>query len=74
MSAALSVSFAVIVMLRTLFTVARDVLALLLYMVRSARDGLIVSISTLGPVIFSGVTLNTFPVLSYAVMLNVIRL
>ena len=43
MSAALRVSFAVIVMLRTLFTVARDVLALLLYMVRSARDGLIVS-------------------------------
>ena len=48
----------------------QDVLALLLYMVRSARDGLIVSISTLGPVIFSGVTLNTFPVLSYAVMVN----
>ena len=57
-------------MLRILFTVARDVLALLLYMVRFARDGLIVSITTLFPVIFSGVTLNTFPVLSYAVMVN----
>ena len=36
-------SFAVIVMLRILFTVARDVLALLLDIVRVAKDGLIVS-------------------------------
>ena len=70
MSAALRVSFAVIVMVRILFTVARDVLALLLYMVRSARDGLFVSITTLFPVITFWITLNTFPVLSYAVMLN----
>ena len=70
MFAALRVSFAVIVMFRMLFTVARDVLALLLYMVRFARDGLIVSITTLFSVIFSDVTLNTFPVSSYAVMLN----
>ena len=55
MFAVLSVSFAVIVIVRILFMVARDVLALLLYMVRSARDGLIVSITTLFPVIFSGV-------------------
>ena len=46
MFAALRVSFAVIVMFRVLFMVARDGLALLLYMVRSARDGLIVSIMT----------------------------
>ena len=68
MFAALRVSFAVIVMFRVLFMVARDVLALLLYMVRSTRDGLFVSITTLFPVISSWVTLNTFPVLSYAVM------
>ena len=46
MFAALRVSFAVIVMLRMLFTVARDVLALLLYMVRFSRMGLEVSIVT----------------------------
>ena len=70
MFAALRDSFAVIVMVRLLFTVARDGLALLLDMVRSAREGSFVSIVTLLPVTFSGVTLNTFPVLSYAVMVN----
>ena len=68
MSAFLMASFAVIVMLRVLFMVARDVLALLLYIVRSVKEGLFVSITTLFPVIRS--TLNTFPVLSYAVMVN----
>ena len=70
MFAFLRVSFAVIVILRLLFIVARDMLVLLLYMAKSTRDGLFVSITTLFPVISSWVTLNTFPVLSYAVMLN----
>ena len=46
MFAALRVSFAVIVMLRMLFTVARDGLALLLYMVRFESAGSTVSIMT----------------------------
>ena len=70
MSASLRVSFAVIVMLRVLFMVARDVSVLLLDIDRSTRDGLFVSITTLFPVIPSWVTSNTFPVLSYAIMLN----
>ena len=64
MFAALRVSFAVIVMFRVLFTVARDVLALLLDIVKSTMDGPFVSITTLASVILSCATLNTFPVLS----------
>ena len=46
MFASLSVSFAVIVMFRILFTVARDALALLLYIVRLSSIGLALSIMT----------------------------
>ena len=63
-------SVVVNVMVTLSFAFAKDELVLLLDIVRFTKDGSIVSISTLFPVIFSGVTLNTFPVLSYAVMVN----
>ena len=43
---------------------------LLLRIVRFVKDGSFVSIMVLLPVILACVTMNTFPVLSYAVMLN----
>ena len=69
MFAALRASFAVIVMLRMLFTVARDGLALLLYMVRFESAGSTVSIMTFADASFC-VMLNSLPAPSYAVMLN----
>ena len=70
MFAALRVSFAVIVMLRMLFTVARDVLALLLYMVRFSRMGLEVSIVTFDEFNCVWSAVKLFPARSKAVMLN----
>ena len=69
MFASLSISFAVIVMFRILFTVARDALALLLYMVRLSSMGPAVSIMTFEPnsVWFA---VKLFPARSKAVMLN----
>ena len=64
------VSFAVNVMVTMSFTFAKDGLVLLLDIVRSSRDGSIVSITVLLLVISFWVTLSIFPVLSYAVMLN----
>ena len=64
------VSFAVNVMVTMSFTFAKDGLILLLDIVRSSRDGSIVSITVLLLVISFWVTLSIFPVLSYAVILN----
>ena len=70
MFAALRVSFAVIVMFRILFTVARDALALLLYMVRLSNVGLEVSIVTFDEFNCVWSTAKLFPARSKAVMLN----
>ena len=63
-------SVVVNVMVTLSFAFAKEVLVLLLDIVRFTRVGSIVSITVLLLVISSSVTLNTFPVLSYAVMLN----
>ena len=62
MFASLSVSFAVIVMFRILFMVARDALALLLYMVRFASMGLVVSIMTFDEFNWVWSAVKLFPV------------
>ena len=70
MFAFLRVSFAVIVMFRILFTVARDVLALLLYMVRLSNIGLEVSIMTFDESNSVWSAVKLFPARSKAVILN----
>ena len=70
MLASLRVSFAVIVMFRILFMVARDGLVLLLYIVRSSTMGLEVSIMTFDDCRSVWSTVKLFPARSNAVMAN----
>ena len=72
MFAALRASFAVIVMLRMLFTVARDGLALLLYMVRFESAGSDCIYYDVCRCIINVLCCNSLPAPSYAVMLNVL--
>ena len=70
MFASLSISSTVIVMFRILFMVARDTLALLLYMVRFSSIGLALSIMTFDEFNWVWFVVRLFPARSNAVMLN----